>query len=181
MRKMVLASMVLMIPALAFGQTGVRSVPGYCANNCGPYIPLVTTPMVSLQTASPSAVGASNATGGLQAGARNSTLQMMTGDPNAVYTQPVWVSGGTSPLVSSSVHLPHAAPMMGMHDEHMMHMQHGHGEEANVAWTYYAGRAQTASPVEAAASAKSGRRAAHTYTNQDVERMNQQNKDFQRK
>ena len=181
MRKMVLASMVLMIPALALGQTGVRSVPGYCANNCGPYIPLVTTPMVSLQTASPSAVGASNATGGLQAGARNSTLQMMTGDPSAVYTQPVWVSGGTSPLVSSSVHLPHAAPMMGMHDEHMMHMEHDHGEEARVAWTYYAGRAETANPVEAAATAKSGRHAARTYTNQDVERMNQQNKEFQRK
>ncbi|HMK23198.1 MAG TPA: hypothetical protein VK466_12755 [Terriglobales bacterium] len=175
------AALVLVVPALALGQTGVRGVPGYCAYNCGPYVPLITTPIISLQTASANPAGASNATGGLQAGARNSTLQMMWGDTDAVYTQSVWVSGGGSPLVSPAVRLPHPEPMMGMHTEHMMHMEHGHGEEAHQVWTYYAGRAQTASPVEAATLAKSGKHAARTYTNQDVERVGQISQDFKRK
>jgi hypothetical protein len=178
MRAFTVGMVVTVFSALALGQAGVRGVPSYCPYGCGPYIPLVTTPSVSLQTASPSAVGASNATGGLQAGARNSTLQMMSGNTDAVYTQPVWVSGGGSPLVSPAVRLPHPEPMMGMHDEHMTHMEHGHGEEGHQAWTYYGGRAETASAVEASAAAKSGRRAARTYTNQDVERMNEKNQDF---
>lgn len=180
MRKLAMA-LVLTIPALALGQSGVHGVPGYCSYGCGPYVPLVTTPMVSLETASPNPVGASNATGGLHAGARNSTLQMMSGDTDAVHTQSVWVSGGGSPLVSPAVRLPHPEPMMGMHEEHMMHMEHGHGEEAHQTWTYYADRAQTASPVEAAAAAKSGKHAARTYTNADVERVGQISQDFKKK
>jgi hypothetical protein len=180
MRKLAVA-LLLMVPALALAQSGVHGVPGYCSYGCGPYVPLVTTPIVSLETASPNPVGASNATGGLHAGARNSTLQMMSGDTNAVHTQSVWVSGGGSPLVSPAVRLPHPEAMMGMHEEHMMHMQHGHGEEAPHAWTYYAGRAQTASPVDAAAAARSGKHAARTYTNADVERVAQVSQAFKRK
>jgi hypothetical protein len=180
MRKLALASIVLLIPVLAVAQSGVRGVPGYCSYGCGPYIPLVTTPIISLETASPNPVGASNATGGLHAGARNSTLQMMSGDTDAVHTQSVWVSGGGSPLVSPAVRLPHPEPMMGMH-EHMMHMEHERGEEAHQAWTYYAGPAATASPVEAAAAAKGGKRAARAYTNQDVERVGQISQEFKKR
>ena len=179
MRNLALA-VVLAIPALAMAQSGVRGVPGYCSYGCGPYVPLVTTPIVSLETASPNPVGASNATGGLYAGARNSTLQMISGDTDAVHTQSVWVSGGGSPLLSPAVRLPRPEPMMGMHEQHMQ-MEHGRGEEGHVAWTYYAGRAQTASPVEAAVATKSGKHAARTYTNQDVERVGQISQDFKRK
>jgi hypothetical protein len=70
---------------------------------------------------------------------------------------------------------------MAMHVEHMMHMEHERGEEAHQAWTYYAGRAETASAVEASAAAKGGRHAARTYTNTDVERVGQVSQDFKKK
>ena len=68
--------------------------------------------------------------------------------------------------------------MTSAHHEHMMHMEHGHGEEAHQAWTYYAGRAEAASAVAASLAARSGRHAARTYTNQDVERMSEKNQEF---
>jgi hypothetical protein len=181
MRAVTVGIVVVVFSALALGQAGAGRVPSYCSNNCGPYIPLVSTPNVGFETVSPSATGASNATGGLHAGARNSTLSVVDGNPDAVHTQVVWYSGGGSPLVSPAVLLPHAQPMMGMHEEHMMHMEHERGEEARQAWTYYAARTASASPVEASAAAKSGRHAARTYTNQDVERMNEKNQEFKRK
>jgi hypothetical protein len=173
-------SLVLGLSALVFGQTGTRPVPSYCSNNCGPYIPLISTPNVGFETVSPSPVGASNATGGLHAGARNSTLSIVDGNPDAVHTQVVWYSGGGSPLVSPAVRLPHPEPMMGMHEEHMRAMQRVHGEETHEAWTYYAGNAEVANPVQASAAAKSGRKAARTITNQDVERMNEKNQEFKK-
>ncbi|MGC2197685.1 MAG: hypothetical protein WA628_23640 [Terriglobales bacterium] len=181
MRAVTVGIVVVVFSALALGQAGVRRIPSYCSNNCGPYIPLISTPNVGFETVSPSPVGASNATGGLHAGARNSTLSIVDGNPDAVHTQVVWYSGGGSPLASPAVLLPHPQPMMGMHEEHMMHMEHERGEEGHQAWTYYAGRAETASAVEASAGAKNGRHAARTYTNQDVERMNEKNQEFKRK
>ena len=155
MRVFAIALAVTISSAVAFGQAGARGVPGYCAYSCGPYIPLITTPSISFGTVSPSPVGASNATGGLHAGARNSTLSLIDGNPDAVHTQVVWNSGGGSPLVAPAVRLPRPEGPMAGHDEHMEHMmqmmqvEHGHGEEAH-RWTYYAGRAETASPVAAA-------------------------------
>ena len=49
----------------------------------GPYVPLTTTPEISLQTVSPNPVGATNATYGLQAGARNSTLSTINGNTSS--------------------------------------------------------------------------------------------------
>ena len=181
MRSVTVGIALVVLSALAFGQAGVRGVPSYCSNNCGPYIPLISTPNVGFETVSASPVGASNATGGLHAGARNSTLSIVDGNPDAVHTQVVWYSGGGSPLVSPAVRLPHSEPMMGMHEEHMRQMERAHGEEGRGAWTYYAGSMQTANPVEASAAAKSGRHAARSYTNADVERMNEKNQEFKRK
>jgi len=172
---------VVVVSALALAQTGARGVPGYCTYNCGPYIPLISTPNVRFETVSPSPVGASNATGGLHAGARNCTLSIVDGNPDAVHTQVVWYSGGGSPLVSPAVRLPRPEPMMAMHEEHMRQMEREHGEEEHAAWTYYAGPLQIANPVAASAVAKSGRKAARTYTNADVERQNEQNQEFKRK
>jgi hypothetical protein len=70
--------------------------------------------------------------------------------------------------------------MMHMPAEHMKHMEHERGEE-HQAWTYYAGTAATASPVTASANAKSGRKAARTYTNADVERVGQISQEFKKK
>lgn len=180
MRALAMSMMVLGLSALVFGQTGTRPVPSYCSNNCGPYIPLISTPNVGFETVSPSPVGASNATGGLHAGARNSTLSIVDGNPDAVHTQVVWYSGGGSPLISPAVRLPHPEPMMGMHEEHMREMQRMHGEETHEAWTYYAGQAAAANPVQASAAAKTGRKATRTITNQDVEKMNAKNQEFKR-
>ena len=180
MRAVTVGIVVVVLSALALGQAGARGVPSYCSY-CGPYVPLISTPNVGFETVSPSPVGASNATGGLHAGARNSTLSIVDGNPDAVHTQAVWYSGGGSPLVSPAVRLPHPEPMMGMHEEHMRQMEHGQGEEGHAAWAYYAGPMQTTNPVDASAAAKSGRHAARTYTNADVERMNEKNQEFKRK
>lgn len=174
MRVHAVAFVVVIFSAFAFGQTGVRGVAGYCPTGCGPYIPLVSTPSLAFETVSSSPAGATNATGGLQAGARNSTLSMVYGNTNAVHTEVVWYSGGGSPLVSPAVRLPLAGPM-GMHEMHAEHLEHAHGEESRNTWTFYAGRAQADSPVVASTAAKSGKHATRTYSNQDVERMNEQN------
>lgn len=165
---------VVMISTLSFGQTTVvrgQAIPGCC----GPYIPLVTTPMVSLQSVSPHSAGATNATWGLVAGASNSTLSIVNGDTNSVYTQPVWYEGGTTPLISHpSVELP-SHPMRMEMMEHMARMRHMEGEPhaGARAWTYYASTEQTGSAVEAAAAAKTAKRATRTITNQDIEQENQ--------
>jgi hypothetical protein len=177
MRVFAIALAVTISSAVAFGQAGARGVPGYCAYSCGPYIPLITTPSISFDTVSPSPVGASNATGGLHAGARNSTFSLIDANPDAVHTQVVWNSGGGSPLVSPAVRLPRPEGPMAGHDEHM---EHGHGEEA-VQWTYFAGRAETASPVAASAEAKNMKHAARTYTNDDIARVAAKSEDFHKK
>jgi hypothetical protein len=182
MRGFTVGLVVVMFSALALGQVGTRGIPG-CQNTCGPYIPLITTPSVAFETVSSSPVGASNATGGLQAGARNSTLSLIPGNTDAVHTQVVWYSGGGSPLVSPAVRLPHPEPM-AIHDEHMMHMmqmEHEQGEQARANWTYYAGPGPSGSPVEASAAAKSGKHAARTYTNDDVDRVAAKSEQFRKK
>jgi hypothetical protein len=162
----------LFVSSMALGQTtAIRSCVGYYG--CGTFIPLVTTPEISLQTVSPSSVGASNATYGLVAGATNSTLSIVNGNTSSVYTQPVWYSGGTTPLISSpsvTLPVPLQRPMIHMEG---MEREHEKAESPARAWTFYS--AEEASPVEAATSAKSAKRAARTYTNQDVEQENQKN------
>ena len=173
MRLLTVLCALLLLSGLALGQAAVvRGYAGPCVYGCGPFIPLVTTPMVSLNTVSTSPVGATNATGGLVAGARNSTLGMISGSPDAVYTQPVWYSGGTTPLLGPAVRLP-LMPGYGMQREHHMEMERH--EEARQAWTYFSGVEEAASAKEAAMGVRSAKHAARTYTNADVERQNQNN------
>jgi hypothetical protein len=156
---------LLLFSGMALGQTVVR---GYvpCVYGCGPFVPLVTTPMVSLQTAAPSSVGATNATGGLEAGARNSTLSTFSGSPDAVYTQPVWYSGATAPVLGPAVSL---VPIPAVLPEEV---EHNH--PAARSSQYFSALEETANVAESASSAKSGKPAARTVTNQDVDRFNQQ-------
>jgi hypothetical protein len=172
MRTLMVLCAVLLGSALAFGQARViGGHAGYCGYGCGPYVPLVTTPSISFQTVSPNPVGATNATGGLLAGAQNSTLAMPVGNTDAVHTRVVWYSGGGMPVISPAVEAP-VHPMRIERMRHMAVMQHEH-EAVGQAWTYFAPSAETANAVEAASGAKGMKHAARTYTNTDVERQNQ--------
>src|SRR5881227_3439865 len=156
MRSVLVLCAALVLSSLAAAQTPIRGYASY-GYGYGPYVPLITTPEISLQSVSPNPVGATNATYGLVAGATNSTLSQVSGNTSSVYTQPVWYEGGTTPLLSSpSVQL----PALGAHS--MMHMEgmqreHERAEAVEKSWTYYASEEETTSPVESAASAKAGK------------------------
>ena len=62
-----------------------------------------------------------------------------------------------------------------MHEERGEHREVGHGEEMREVWTYYSGQEQSVGAGQATSAVRGVKRAARTYTNQDVERMNQQN------
>lgn len=165
---------IFVVLASAFAAAQTAPIPGYVGYGYGPYVPMITTPSISLQsrpTGSP--VGATNATAGLQAGARNSTMELMDGNTSSEYTQPVWYSGGTTPEISRpSVKLPIGAT--GMEHHMMMHMDHMmmEHEAQPKQWTYF-GETEMTSATEASASAKSGRHATRTITNADIDAENQ--------
>jgi len=173
MRIFSVLSTIILLSALSFGQSGDRGAAGHCFYGCGPYVPLITTPSVSFATVSPNPVGATNATGGLIAGATNSTLSEVSGNTSAVYTVPVWYSGGGTPLIAPAVN----SPMGGMHMMHPGHMERMQGEHeaGREAWIYFSSAEETASAVDASAAAKGMRHATKTYSNQDVERQNEKN------
>jgi hypothetical protein len=175
-----LYSMVL-LSSLSFGQDW-RGVPGYCPYGCGPYIPLITTPSLSFSMVSQNPAGATNATGGLVAGATNSTLSEVAGDTGAVYTMPVWYSGGEAPLVSPGLpELPTSTPSTsgrghrardGMPRDLSKSELESEQERQNaattpVAWIYFS----SAEPGGAEPAMQSTR----SYSNGDVSRQNQQN------
>jgi hypothetical protein len=168
----VLVAAVVMTAA-AFGQQPLP-YPGACFTGCGPYIPLLTTPEISLQTASPNPVGATNATTGLVAGATNSTLSEIQGSTNSVYTVPVWYQGGGAPIITPEVRL---YPETIGREGHVMHGPHAEGpregaprEEART-WMYFSGREHTVS----LGSVAKGKKADHVYTNEDITRENEKN------
>ena len=172
---LVLMAVVLMAVA-AFAQQPIPH-PGYGPRlyGYGPFIPLVTTPMVSLQQVSPNPVGASNATTGLSAGATDATLSQIEGSTSSVYTVPVWYQGGGAPLMTSQVDLwPETIGREGhvmrgaMREEHGRE-EHAQREEARRSWTYFTG---AENPVSAA---KGFKKATHSYTNDDVTRQNDKN------
>jgi hypothetical protein len=200
MRGFMVGLAVVIFSAVAFGQSGGRGVPEYCFYGCGPFVPLVTTPSVGFETVSSSPVGATNATGGLQAGARNSTLSMNDSNTDAVHTEVVWYSGGGSPAVSPAVWLPRPEAIHpeairpeprrpegihpeigGMRDGRGARMERGAGEEGHHNWTYYVGTAQSASAVDASMAARNGKHAVRTYTNEDVERIAAKSEPFTKK
>jgi len=172
MRRFSVLGATLFISSLAMGQMPVH--PGYYGT--GPYVPLVTTPTVSLQAVSPSPVGATNATAGLMAGARNSTLAMMDGNTSSVYTEAVWYSGGGAPVISSPAVSLEVRPLHRgeMHGEMRMEVrEHERAEAGPSNWTYFASMEETSSPVDASLAARSGRKATRTITNDDIDKENQ--------
>ena len=177
MRTLQLLCAILLLSALTFAQNMGRSYPGYagCFYGCAPFVPLVSTPMISFQTVSSSPVGATNATGGLSAGATNSTMESLPVDSSADHTQAVWYWGAntvpTHEVAETALAPMHHAMMEPMHHmEHMGMMHHGEEQEA----VYIAGPVESVSVMESAAGARTAQKAARTYTNQDVDRMSQQ-------
>jgi hypothetical protein len=177
MRPYLVLMAVVLAAVAAFGQQPFPH-PGPCLYGCGPFVPLATTPEISLQQVSPNPVGASNATTGLIAGATNSTLSEVSGSTSSVYTEPVWIGGGGAPLTTPEVHLWPGPAGRGGHPmrEGRPGEERGARVEARGGWTYYSGEEQTASVV-GAAGGKGSRQAGHVYTNDDVTRQNDKNGD----
>jgi len=213
MRPYLVLTAVVLLAVAAFGQQPFpHPAYGVCFYGCGPYVPVLTTPEISLQTISPNPVGASNATTGLIAGATNGTLLQIEGSTSSEYTAAIWYQGG-APLVTQQVQLsPERIGREGrvmhggmheewMHEEHareaglaeehpredrmregreherMMHQEHAHeghaaGEEARGEWTYFTGRENA---TESTSVVKGYKKAAHSYTNDDVKRQNDKN------
>ena len=174
MRLLIALCVAAFFSCAAVGQV-VPATVGYDGYRA-PYIPRLTTPEVSLQTVSANPVGASNATYGLTAGATNGTLSNVTGNLGGTYTQPVWYAGGTTPLLSSPAVELSTSPVR-MHNMERMDRQREHErtEAQGRPWVYYASPEETSSAVEASTAARSGRHAARTITNQDVDQQNSKN------
>jgi hypothetical protein len=182
MRPYLILMAVVLMAAAAFGQQPFPQS-GPCFYGCGPYVPMVTTPQISLQQASPNPVGATNATAGLIAGATNSTLSEIQGSTSSVYTVPVWYQGGSAPLITPNVHL-YPEPigreghrMHGAVGEERAREERGSREEARAGWTYFSGREHSLSLAGAAGAGKGSRQPGHVYTNEDISRQNEKNGD----
>jgi hypothetical protein len=202
MRPYLLLMAVVLMAAAAFGQQPIP-YPGVCFYGCGPFVPRLTTPEISLQQFSPNPVGATNATTGLIAGATNSTLSQLEGSTSSVYTVAVWYRGGDAPLMTRDINL---SPERIGREGHPIHEatrpappsevraraerarevrpreerareEHGprHSEEARGDWTYFRAREHTSDAALAANEAKGFRKAAHVYNNEDVSRQNDKN------
>jgi hypothetical protein len=175
MRTLQLLCAILLLSALTFAQNPGRSNPGYagCFYGCAPFVPLVSTPMISFQTVSASPVGATNATGGLSAGATDSTMESLPVDSSTDHTQVVWYWGANTvptrevaETALTPLHHPMMEPMQHMEHTRMMH----HGEEQAV---YIAGPLEPENVVQSAEGARSVRKATRTITNQDIDQLNQ--------
>jgi len=161
MRQIGILCFVFLPTAMAFSQSTATVVSGY-ASNWGPqvvyavpYVPLVTTPSVQLG-APPLGVGASDSTAGMATGASNSTLSIESPVVSTVFPRPMWY-GSVSPAPSEET--PSARPAT--------RARH---------FDYVAAAAENSSNlVQGAAAARGHQRAARTYTNDDVARVNQTN------
>jgi hypothetical protein len=140
--------------ATIIGGTAGTWAPAYGVY-AAPFVPLVTTPSVTLATVSPSAAGASNATFGNVAGATNATLSLTSQSPVGVYTQPVWYGQSAE---NASQSMSEARP----------------GQRAR-AFDAGVGSWESSVSVTNLTASGGGKKAARTYTNQDVDQVNQTN------
>jgi hypothetical protein len=161
MRSVNILCLVLLLSGLAaaqatvIGGTASNWAPAYGVY-AAPFVPLVMTPSVTLATVSPSATaGASNATFGNVAGATNATLSMVP-PPVGSYTQPVFYG------LASSMETPE--PSFARHGQRATSIDLGVASwQSDHSVTY------------AMAGASGVRKAAHSYSNQDVDKVNETN------
>jgi len=180
MRPYLVLFAVALIAVAAFGQQPVPRPYGPSYYGWGPYVPLITTPMISLEQYSPNPVGATNATTGLIAGATNSTLSELQGSTSSVVTVPVWYQD-SAPLLAPGVNLSAESINREGHVIRPPRMEApapragAAREEARAGWLYFTGSEHTSDIVSAARAAKGTRQAGHVYTNDDVTRQNDNN------
>lgn len=202
MRPYFVLTAVVLLAASAFGQQPVPRPGGTCLYGCAPFIPLLTTPSMTLETVSPNPVGASNATTGLIAGATNSTLSQINGSTSSVYTEAVWTQGGSAPLTGSQVNLTpepigregHVLHEMlrdgardGIREEHVREEHRGEGPrhvsreehaantEPSAGWIYLTEPVRVHDTAEPSNATAPTRKATHVYTNEDVQHENDKN------
>jgi hypothetical protein len=161
MRFLNVVCLLLLLTGLAaaqatnIGGTASNWAPAYGVY-LAPYVPLVITPSVTLSNGAPSPAGASSSAFGMVAGATNSTLSIPTQAPTSTYTDLVWYGSSTPAETANG-----PEPRRG----------HDHGAAFDfVVSSDGAGIAQTS-----AASLGQVRKASRTYTNQDVDQVNQTN------
>jgi hypothetical protein len=134
---------------VVIGGTASNWAPGAYA---APFVPLVTTPSVSLTTISPAAAGASNATFGNVAGATNATLSNEFIAPPAIGVETVPVFYGTTGTTGAS-----SAPVA-----------------TAKAGEFNLGIGSVAVGVaQLVPAAGTGQKASRTYTNEDVGRISE--------
>jgi hypothetical protein len=141
--------------ATMIGGTASNWAPAYGVY-MAPFVPLVTTPEVTLSTASPAPVGASSATFGLVAGATNATLssEFIGEPPVGVYTPLVWYGPAA------------AQPEVGPRAYER--------KSKEQAFDFIAGgRESRESVARLMGKAGPARKASHSYSNQDIDRMNE--------
>jgi hypothetical protein len=171
MRGITIFCLVLLLSGFAVAQATV--IGGY-ANNWPtaygvyaiPFVPRVTTPSVALETVSPSAVGASNATFGNVAGATNATLSIVNAPPAGVFTTPVWYGPEAAPPAAPPVIVSTGGHMRMRMEKH----EHRHHRSAEIGPAPYESTVGAATLLAGAGPAK---KASKTYTNEDIERFNQ--------
>jgi len=161
--------MVLLLSGLAaaqatvIGGTASNWVPAYGVY-AAPFVPLVTTPSVTLATVSPSAAGASNATFGNVAGATDATLSMMSQPPASAYTQAIWSPPYTQPTWFGPSEMPAESTSEG---------RPSHRDRAFdvgvASWQ------SSESVTHLMANSTGAKKAVRTYSNQDVDQVNQKN------
>lgn len=164
MRFVTLASLLLVLSGLAAAQGVdlglVTNTPAFGVY-AAPFVPRVTTPSVSLGIVAPSPAGASNATWGNVAGARNATLSIVAPVPTGVrspvipYDNSDWVSPGLYVQVPAVWAQPQGNPASG--GRMMIEL----------------GTASTPGVRQLMASAGPVRKASRTFTNDDVDRVHQ--------
>jgi hypothetical protein len=142
---------------------------GYAA----PFVPLVTTPSVTLSTVSPMAVGARNATFGNVAGATNATLsnEFVAAPPVGVYSEPVWYGEPPAGI--------YAEPMRygpSIRREARREPMRGHEEATEQHFDFVVTpREGRESVARLMSGSRAAAKASRTYTNQDVDQVNQHN------
>jgi hypothetical protein len=184
MRKVLVVCAMLIFASAAWAQVRVESGWGSTAGWGGyypptPFVPMVSTPGVSFNTYSANSVGASNATEGLVAGARNSTLSMSYPSTLNAYTVPVWTNENTGPAFPVIEHREiHAVMHEGMMHEGMMHdgMMREHMAHSEPMISFGSATMGMGHDVAERVKGSQANRqpAKRTYTNQDIERIQQQ-------
>jgi hypothetical protein len=168
MRTLSAVCLVLLLSCFAAAQATI--VGGYASNwapsygvyLAAPFVPLISTPSISLTYVSPSPVGASSSAFGLSAGATNSTLSIAGQVPVSGYTQPVWYNA--------------SGPIEGASESATLPRREVAGGGAVVGAAFDFAVSSDGSGIAARTPrAGSMRHANRTYTNQDTDRQNDTN------